>query len=59
MKAGPGGDYTGYFKFLQIGSQLEKGDTFKVITLDLQQKIKQNYQNLNSPAFTKGAVLQP
>jgi hypothetical protein len=35
------------------------GDTFKGITPDLQQLIKENYNNLNSPAFQKGTVLQP
>lgn len=60
MKAGPGGSYTGYFNVPPNGQvNWKKGDTFKVITPDLQQKIKENYQNLNSPAFTKGAVLQP
>jgi hypothetical protein len=60
MKAGPGGSYTGYFNVPPNGRvDWKKGDTFKVITPDLQQKLKENYQNLNSPAFTKGAVLQP
>jgi len=60
MKAGPGGDYSGYFNVPPNGQvNWKKGDTFKVITPDLQQKLKENYQNLNSPAFTKGAVLQP
>jgi RHS repeat-associated protein len=60
MKAGPGGSYTGYFNVPPNGQvDWKKGDTFKVITPDLQQKLKENYQNLNSPAFTKGAVLQP
>jgi hypothetical protein len=35
------------------------GDTFKQVTPDLQQKLKENYKNLDSPAFRKGAVLQP
>jgi len=34
-------------------------DAFKKITPDLQQKIKENYKNLDSPALKKGAVLQP
>ena len=60
MKAGPGGTYSGYFNVPPNGQvNWKKGDTFKVITPDLQQKLKENYQNLNSPAFTKGAVLQP
>src|SRR5208282_5984104 len=60
MKAGPGGNYSGYFNVPPNGQvNWKKGDTFKVITPDLQQKLKENYQNLNSPAFTKGAVLQP
>jgi RHS repeat-associated protein len=60
MKAGPGGDYIGYVQVPPNGQvNWKKGDTFKVITPDLQHKIKQNYQNSNSPAFTKGAVLQP
>jgi hypothetical protein len=56
-----GGTYvSGSFSFPKGGQlSFNKGDTFKVITPDLQQKIKENYQNLNSPAFTKGAVLQP
>lgn len=60
MKAGPSGSYTGYINVPPNGRvDWKKGDTFKAITPDLQQKIKENYQNLNSPAFTKGAVLQP
>jgi RHS repeat-associated protein len=60
MKAGPSGSYTGYINVPPNGRvDWKKGDTFKVITPDLQQKIKENVQKLNSPAFTKGTVLQP
>ena len=59
-KAGPGGSYSGYINVPPNGQvKWGKGDTFKMITPDLTQKINQNYQNLNSPTFTKGAVLQP
>lgn len=47
--------------FLQFGTgqmAWKAGDTFKMITPDLQQKIQQNYTNTSSPAFTKGSVLQ-
>jgi hypothetical protein len=60
LKAGPDGTYTGS---INIGARgrvdWKKGDTFKNITPDLQQRINENYKNLNSPTFTKGGVLQP
>jgi hypothetical protein len=60
MKAGPGRDYTGNFDIPPNGRvNWKKGDTFKAITPDLEQKIRENYKNLNSPGFTKGGVLQP
>jgi RHS repeat-associated protein len=60
LKTPPGSTYTGgYINFKGGALSWNAGDTFKKITPDLQQKIKENYQNLNSPAFTKGAILQP
>ncbi len=58
--AGGGTCVSGSVSFPKGGQlSFNKGDTFKQITPELQQKIKENYQNLTSPAFTKGAVLQP
>lgn len=60
MKAGANGTYTGFINVGEHGQvNWKKGDTFKVLTSDLRQKINENYTNLNSPAFTKGSVLQP
>jgi len=60
MKAGPHGTYSGFINIGEHGQvKWKKGDTFKVLTPDLQQKINENYENLNSPAFTRGGVLEP
>jgi RHS repeat-associated protein len=61
VKPPPDATYTkGSISFPKAGQLLwNKGDTFKQITPDLQQKIRENYNNLNLPAFQKGAVLQP
>jgi RHS repeat-associated protein len=56
--AGPNGTYTGTL----FGGSVswKKGDSFKMITPDLQRAIqKENGANDTKPAFTKGAVLQP
>lgn len=61
VKPPPGGTYIGGSISFPQGGQLlwNEGDTFKQITPDLQRKIRENYNNLNSPAFQKGSVLQP
>jgi RHS repeat-associated protein len=56
--AGPNGTYTGTL----FGGSVswKKGDSFKMITPDLQKAIqRENGANDTKPAFTKGAVLQP
>jgi hypothetical protein len=35
------------------------GDTFKKVTPDLVERIKEDYKNLNSAAYQKGYVLEP
>jgi hypothetical protein len=48
--------------WLQFGNgrlSWNQGDTFRMITPDLLQKIKQNYNDSNSRAFKKGGVLEP
>jgi RHS repeat-associated protein len=61
VKPPAGGTYVGGFMNIPPKGKVSwnKGDTFKQITPDLQQKINENYKNLKSPAFTKGSVLQP
>ncbi len=47
---------------IQVGNgrvAFNQGDTFKKIAPDLQQKVRQNYKNPDSPAFQKGTILQP
>lgn len=56
--AGPDGTYTG----MMFGGNVKwnKGDSFKMITPDLQKAIqKETGANDTKPAYTKGAVLQP
>jgi RHS repeat-associated protein len=56
----PGYTYTGgQLDFKNGPLSWKAGDTFKQVTPDLQQKIKENYKNLDSPAFRKGGVLEP
>ena len=60
LNAPPGYTYNGgHINFPKGPLSWNAGDTFKQITPDLQQKIKENYKNLDSPTFTKGGVLQP
>jgi RHS repeat-associated protein len=49
----------GFFGFKSGRLSWANGDTFKKITPDLQQKLNENYKNLDLPAFKKGGVLQP
>jgi RHS repeat-associated protein len=47
---------------MQVGSDKiswSKGNSFKSISPDLQQMIRENYERSDSSAFQKGSVLQP
>jgi RHS repeat-associated protein len=61
VKLPAGQRFSGGFMGVGIRGQVswKSGDTFKQITPDLRLQIEQNYSNLDSPVFHRGAVLQP
>jgi RHS repeat-associated protein len=53
----PGGSYSSWINLPNGRVPWDQGATFKGITPDLQQKIQQNYKNLDAPAFQPGGKL--